>query len=480
MTTKRLLAYALLPTLLFASCNPEPEDPVVPPEELALELVFQTVTPQDGRVEVPMTIYGLEQLNYMSIDKITESGTQNIKYYKKVLRKEYVYNYIMLPTDPEEFYLEFTLVGMDGKESNRVRATVDNHKEEEGPKYSILKISNLRVMSRVTGKEDNGHDGLPAVRYTLYNNTDSKYNVGGTDLGICWEISTGYYGLFFGDTFGADFKPNFSAPGPNGGSWRSNVLLYSDDTDLEDGMKVTGAALDQWGNARQICYSAHITNGQGDYTSIPTAAVHAAGKEYVHYFNIRTWDGWVTNFSGMYRSLDGGGTWEQVGGIRWGSDSFFGQAGFCNIGDGFVYMVGTQTGRSSRPKLARVRETDIENQGKYEFWNGSDWIEGDENAATTLIYDIAGELSIEYLPEFQKWVILYFNGDRYEITMRYADKITGPWSNPVTVASGRDYPQLYGSFIHPLSKQEGGKLYFIMSMWLPYNTYLMSIDVTGI
>ena len=64
--------------------------------------------------------------------------------------------------------------------------------------------------------------------------------------------------------------------------------------------------------------------------------------------------------------------------------------------------------------------------------------------------------------------------------MRYADKITGPWSDPLTVASGLSYPQLYGSFIHPLSKQEGGKLYFIMSMWLPYNTYLMSLDIKGL
>ena len=119
------------------------------------------------------------------------------------------------------------------------------------------------------------------------------------------------------------------------------MLLYSEDTDLEDGLKISGAALDSWGNARQICYSAHITNGRGDYTSIPTAAVHANGKEYVHYFNIRTWDGWVTNYSGMYRSSDMGGNWEKVTGINWGGESYFGQVGFCNIGDGWVYMIKT-------------------------------------------------------------------------------------------------------------------------------------------
>lgn len=475
----KLIIPLALAVLVAWACSKEPEGPETPPENLLIEPASQTVKPAEGKLEIFLILHGLEQTKYMTIEKINSAGTQSVNYYPRVLQKDYTYNYTMLPTDDEEFTFTFTLVGNDGSVSNTATVTVDNSKGPGEAKYSTLTISNLRVMSRVTGKEDNGHDGLPAVKYTVNNNTHSKYNVGGTDLGIVWEISPGYYGLFFGDTFGSDFTPNFSAPGPNGGSWRSNVLLYSEDTDLEDGLKISGAALDSWGNARQICYSAHITNGSGDYTSIPTAAVHANGKDYVHYFNIRTWDGWVTNYSGMYRSSDLGGTWDKVAGINWGGESYFGQVGFCNIGDGWVYMIGTQSGRDSMPKLARVAEADIESQTKYEFWNGSEWLKDKEDQAVTLFADKAGELSFQYLPEFEKWVILYFNGPRYEISMRYADKVTGPWSDPITVASGRDYPQLYGSFIHPLSKQEGGKLYFIMSMWLPYNTYLMSVDVKG-
>lgn len=473
-----VLGFAAL-ALAFGGCKKEPLEPEPPKEELGITPTEQTVRPVDGKLAISMTISGLEQTKYMTIEKVNSAGVQSVNYYPRVLEKEYTYNYVMLPTDEEEFCFRFTLVGTDGSRSETAVANVDNHKEETDPKYSRLVISNLQVVSRVTGKDDNGHDGLPAVKYTLNNNTHSRFNVGGTDLGIVWEISAGYYGLFFGDTFGSDFNPNFNAPGPNGGSWRSNVLLFSDDTTLEDGLTITGAATDQWGNARQIVYSAHNTSGNGDYTSIPTSAVHANGKDYVHYFNIKTWDGWVTNYSGMYRSTDGGGTWDRVTGISWGGESFFGQVGFCNIGDGYVYMVGTQSGRDSKPKLARVPESGIESQAQYEFWNGAEWIKGKEQEASVLIDDIAGELSVAYLPEYEKWVILYFNGPRYEITMRYADKITGPWSDAMTVASGQQYPQLYGSFIHPLSAQEDGKLYFIMSMWLPYNTYLMSVDVKG-
>ena len=473
------LCAAVVAALFSEDCSSGSGEPVLPEEDLGIELTLQTVSPVESKLEIPMRISGLSRVNYMSIDKVTGDGTQNTKYYKRVLSGDSLYRYTMLPTDPEEFSFEFFLMGTDGVASERVSVKVDNRRGDGEAKYNRLVISNFRVVSRVTGRENNGHDGLPAVLFTVNNNTDSRYNVGGTDLGIVWEITPGYYGLFFGDTFGNDFNPNFSAPGPNGGFWRSNVLLFSDDTDLSDGLRISGAALDDWGNARQIVQSAHNTSGTGDYTSIPTSAVHANGKEYVHFFNIKTWDGWVTNYSGMYRSSDGGGTWSPVGSIRWGGESFFGQVGFCNIGDGYVYVVGTQSGRDSKPRLARVREGDIEAQSKYEFWNGSAWKQGEESAAVTLIDDVAGELSVAYLPEFEKWVILYFNAPRYEITMRYADSVTGPWSEPITVASGVTYPQLYGSFIHPLSLEEGGKLYFIMSMWLPYNTYLVSVDVKG-
>lgn len=52
---------------------------------------------------------------------------------------------------------------------------------------------------------------------------------------------------FFGDTFGSDFYPNFVNPGPNGSNWRSNVLLFSDDQDLSDGLTINGATMDESG-----------------------------------------------------------------------------------------------------------------------------------------------------------------------------------------------------------------------------------------
>ena len=313
-------------------------------------------------------------------------------------------------------------------------------------------------------------------KYIYQYTVNEQYNVGGTDLGIVWELQPGRYGLFFGDTFGSDFYPNFVNPGPNGGSWRSNVLLFSEDSDLSDGLVINGAAMDESGkNAREICYGGKDGSGNGDWTSIPTAAIRANGTDYVHYMNIRNWAGWMTNYSSLYKSIDNGANWVRCQDVKFGSMSNFGQVGYFKK-DGYVYMVGTITGRDNKPHLARFHEENIEKQSEYEFWNGSGWAKDNETAAVPLFDDIAGELSVAYHPKFNKWILLYFNGTRYEISFRAADHITGPWSEPAKLVDGWQYAQLYGSFIHPLSL-EGDTLYFIMSMWLPYNSYLMSVEL---
>ena len=269
---------------------------------------------------------------------------------------------------------------------------------------------------------------------------------------------------------------NFVNPGPNGSNWRSNVLLFSDDQDLSDGLTINGATMDESGkNAREICYGGKDGSGNGDWTSIPTAAIRANGIDYVHYMNIRNWAGWITNFSSLYKSSDNGITWTRCQNVKFGSTSNFGQVSYFKK-DGYIYMVGTITGRDNKPHLARFLEENIENQTEYEFWNGSGWIKGNETAATPLFNDISGELSIAYHPEFKKWILLYFNSTRYDISFRTADHIIGEWSKPQKLVDGWQYSQLYGSYIHPISLK-GNILYFIMSMWLPYNTYLMSAEL---
>jgi hypothetical protein len=420
-----------------------------------------------GDFSARLNIGGFEELDYLLVEKTDWEETVSEKIPASALSADYIFKRSATDDDSDLFTFRFTAVDRGGASSKSRTLTVDRR--------SKLGFRGLKTVSRVTGAEDN-RAPMPTPEHNTNNRTHRNYNVGGTDLGIVWEMEPGNYGLFFGDTFGSDFAPDFSSPGPNGGSWRSNVLLFSNDNDLSDGMTITGAATDASGKAREICAGV-ADPGDNGYTSIPTAAIRANGFDYVHYMNIESWDGWVTNFSSFYRSGDNGGTWMRCGNTTFGGESNFGQTGLF-LKDGYVYMMGTKRGRDDKPHLARCLEKDIERIREYEFWNNDrkEWVKGDENAATALIDDIAGELSVAYHQKYGKWILLYFSGPRYEITFREANEITGPWSEPKRLADGNDYPQLYGSYIHPMSLK-GDKLYFVMSMWLPYNTYLMSVDL---
>lgn len=449
--------------VLFSSCSDEKEnEPYIPVDEIIASETSLIPDKDTKHVSTSLSFKNLDAIDYLLVRK---SGGDNysLKINQNELTSNYIFSYAIQNTDPESFRLLLRVFYKDGNASNELSLDVDNRWG-----FFIRKVTRV---ARVTGS------AMTDEAFPSPNNTAVKWNVGGTDLGIIWEMQPGKYGIFFGDTFGRDFKPNQSNPGPNGGSWRSNVLAFSEDSNLEDGMTFSDMATNDRGDAREIVYSGKDASGNGDWTSIPTAAIHADGADYVHYFNMRNWTGWITNYSGIYKSVDGAATWAKCEDVSFSSNSNFGQVGYFKKDD-FVYMIGTQTGRDSSARLARFRESDIENQANYEYWNASSgqWMKGDEEMATVLIDDKVGELSFIYNEKHKKWIIAYFNGDRYNITMRTAEDIIGPWSEPYELAHGREYPQLYGSYFHPLSVN-GDNLYFTMSIWMPYNVFLMKAEL---
>lgn len=54
----------------------------------------------------------------------------------------------------------------------------------------------------------------------------------------------------------------------------------------------------------------------------------------------------------------------------------------------------------------------------------------------------------------------------------------GPWSNPILV-NPFDLPGLpYGSYMNPLYVENNGEtLYFILSLWDPYDVFLMKVKL---
>lgn len=445
---------------VMLSCTDEKINEIYPVIEISVSETNLVPDKNTKSVSFELTISDLSVLDYVEITK-----TGSTKLIQKIDRNEinnpFIFTYKVTENDPQFFQFIVTAYTIKGNASRNVTINVDN-------RWGFV-IRKVERIARVTGRP------MEVEKFYNPNNTAVDWNVGGTDLGIVWEMNPGEYGIFFGDTFGRDFTPNFNNPGPNGSDWRSNVLAFSDDKNLDDGLTIKSMATDDNGLAREIVFS---QKSGTDITSIPTAAIRANNIDYVHYFNMRDWSRWETNYSGIYRSIDNGQTWEKCD-VRFSSNSPFGQGGYFKK-DGYVYMIGTQTGRDSKASLARFLETDIEDRSKYEYWNGNTktWIKGNENQSTIIINDKVGELSFIYNETHKKWIIAYFNGDRYNITLRVADEIIGPWSEPYELAAGREYAQLYGSYFHPLSTK-GDHLYFLMSMWLPYNVFLMRAEIAN-
>lgn len=451
--------YLILPLLLL-SCINESTEPLESLGDNEITWAEARLVPDRESKEISAV---LKFSNWEAVDYLLVRKSGGNSYSQKIERKElspvYDFKYTVQPDDPESFKLVLTVWDKKGKSSKELSLTIDN-------RWGFF-IRKTERIARVSGKPMAG-ESFPSP-----NNTVSDWHVGGTDLGIIWEMNPGRYGIFFGDTYGFDFVPNTNNPGPNGGNWRSNVLAFSDDLNVDDGLYLSDMVKDNNGHAKEIIQGGKNQSGNGDWTSIPSAAIRANGIDYVHFFNMKNWTGWITNYSGLSKSVDNGQTWTPCENVRFAPHSNFAQAGYFKK-EGYVYMIGTKPGRRSAAHLCRFREADIENRGEYEYWNGVSrrWEKGDETQATVLIDDAVAELSFIYNHTHKKWIIAYFNETRYHITMRVAEEITGPWSEPFELASGKEYPQLYGSFFHPLSAT-GDNLYFTMSMWLPYNVFLM-------
>ncbi|WP_083158010.1 DUF4185 domain-containing protein [Allomuricauda sp. CP2A] len=337
-----------------------------------------------------------------------------------------------------------------------------------------LKVISCERLARVTGASVKGEV------FANPNVTHQKYNVGGTDLGIFWKMDNGKVGCFFGDTYGSDFKASPNG-GPSGGSWRSNVLAFSTDSNLDDGLTFSSMLSDPDGHAREVIPSAHDTTGTGDWTSIPTAAVSVAGTEYVHYMNIRSWDSpgeWTTNYSSMYQSNDGGHSWSKIEDVHFKGDSKFAQMAFAKR-NGMVYMVGTKSGRKGPAYLARVNMEDFPNPSKFEYLGTKkNWFKGGESLAQPIFSAPVGEISILYNETFKLWITLYtrHSNEDQKLVMRTTEHINGTWSDEKIIADPETYPIMYGSFMHPKSIS-GSDIYFAMSMWQPYNVFLMKASL---
>lgn len=314
-----------------------------------------------------------------------------------------------------------------------------------------LSVSNLTKIAQVTGTD-----------------ATKKYAVHGTDLGSVFTMGERTY-LVFGDTFG---EREDGKTGAGGSFWRSNVMAYTGDTDLSDGVSLDGMVTDEVGLAKELLESKKVDNQE--MTVIPTYGFAVGESMYLHYMSVRHWGTpgrWEANHAGLARSTDQGDTWEKLP-WTWPGESNYVQVSVAEH-DGQLYFWSIPAGRFGGVKLMRVAPERVADPAAYQHYAGGRW-DGDPAQATFVVDDTVGELSV--IRHEGRWIMMYLR-EGSGVVIREAATPWGPWSEPVEAVSATEYPGLYAPFLYPSPLQDSGRVYFNLSLWEPYNVSLFSLDL---
>jgi Domain of unknown function (DUF4185) len=308
------------------------------------------------------------------------------------------------------------------------------------------------------------------------NATEARYQVKGTDLGIMWTDERGQILAAFGDTFGPGWTGHGSEVGnPAASDWRSNTLARSSDRNPAEGMSFTDFVADRAGHAKELLPS--LKQDGVEISKIPTGGVNVGGRNYLAYMSVRHFGQpgqWITNYSGIAYSDDGGQTWIAAPTVcrpnTPGFDEKFQMIAYARR-DGFVYAFGTPNGRFGDAHLARVPEQRLLDTSAYEYWTGTAWQRGTSAISAPIVTGPVGELSVRYDQTLKNWEMMYLDQSHEAIVVRLAPQPTGPWGAPMPVATSSQYPSLYGGFLNPDS--HGSDIYFTMTQYDRYNVSLM-------
>lgn len=340
----------------------------------------------------------------------------------------------------------------------------------------MAEVTGLTRVAKITGADS-------------CNDTARRFGIHATDLGILWDDGRGGVLAAFGDTYGEGWGGH--GAGPRHADWRYNVIARSTNTDLDAGLLFDSVSKRDDGLAAQII--AGDNTGISEHTVIPTAGIAVNGRNYLHYMSVRHWGMpgvWHTNYAGLAFSDDGGISWTKSRKALWPNKKQellsrfrrrdqgghpFQMVAYAGSVNGRVYVLGTPSGRFGAGHLARVGEGELLEPDAYEYWNGHGWA-GDPYTAIPVLTAPVAELSVRFNRHFGQWFAVHLDEHRAAIVLRTADELTGPWSAGQVLASGAEFPALYGGFQHPWAADRAA-IYFTMTQWGPYNVDFFRADL---
>jgi hypothetical protein len=294
--------------------------------------------------------------------------------------------------------------------------------------------------------------------------TEKRWMVGGTDLGIPYVLENGSIGYLFGDTFSS--SPN------DGQNWRTPVMLRSAVHPSDPGGIVFDSAAKVAGNgmAPALFPSPHDMSKKpgAEYTVIPNDGISfpETGRQLISFFSVNSWDDkngadWQTNYASLAYS-DNGNDFTRVPNLGWQNNATntdpFQMWTMQRDGD-YVYVFSVRAGRQQGPMmLQRVNWEKMFNKDQYECWNGSSW----GGTCASILDGKFGEPSVKKLKS-GVWAMVYLNLANLTIVSRTAPSPTGPWSAEKTQVTFQMETNLYGGFIHPWSDVGTNNLHIMVS-----------------
>ena len=340
------------------------------------------------------------------------------------------------------------------------------------PDTSVIKYSD--VIEKTTGPD------------SLNEDLCSAHGVGGTDLGIPFELPDGRMMLLYGDTFSGQNMQ---------GIWHSNFMAITSDFDLSDGLTFDELVYNE-NNNQVIPFAEGLHQGGNEHntsvevTKIPTGGISIGNDVYIFYMSIRYWGvggSWNVNYNQCVKATDDTyKTWEIVDSLKWREDELF-YAGqiypFHNPKDTeHIYFTSIPGGRNDGAVMFRVDKDKFENRSEYEYLTAKDtWTKGDTGMAKLnknpyyVLNPAVSEPSIVYNEYLDKFIFCTLKGT--SISLCLSDSVTGPYKDVYSVCNGVDYPGLYGGFLHEkFMDTDGERMYIQLSRWTPiYNTFCMEV-----
>ncbi|MEU8782814.1 DUF4185 domain-containing protein [Streptomyces sp. NPDC048637] len=201
-----------------------------------------------------------------------------------------------------------------------------------------------------------------------------RFGMAATDLGVPVRTPDGRLLFVFGDTWEDQ---------PLGNDWRAPVALYSETTDLAQGIEWSGAVGGD--RARQLWQYDH---GNPEFDTVLPGDVLTIGDTTYLHVAVQKPYGTVV-WTEIWKSTDSGATWEHTG-CRWGKPGDPGLSPHFQMvtwgqGDnGYVYCWSTKFDGTESVIMHRVREDQITNPTAYEPWTRTGWGTWGDEAAFVL------------------------------------------------------------------------------------------------